>query len=40
MVNAGFAAGFGWKSAHDFSQADWAARLHDRSLANQAARGS
>lgn len=33
-VNAGFAAGFGWNSAYDFSSSEWAARLNDRSVAN------
>jgi L-lysine epsilon oxidase-like protein len=28
-VNAGFAAGFGWKSAFDFTTPDWIARLGD-----------
>lgn len=37
-VNAGFAAGFGWNSANDFTKPEWIARLSDRSLANQEAR--
>ncbi|MBY6265299.1 hypothetical protein EI613_25750 [Azospirillum sp. 412522] len=37
-VNAGFAAGFGWNSANDFTRPDWIARLSDRSLANQETR--
>lgn len=37
-VNAGFAAGFGWNSANDFSKPEWIARLNDRSLANQETR--
>jgi hypothetical protein len=37
-VIAGFAAGFGWKSAHDFTSAEWIAKLNDRSLANQETR--
>ncbi|WP_052710468.1 LodA/GoxA family CTQ-dependent oxidase [Azospirillum thiophilum] len=37
-VNAGFAAGFGWRSANDFTSPDWIARLNDRSLANQETR--
>jgi L-Lysine epsilon oxidase N-terminal/L-lysine epsilon oxidase C-terminal domain len=37
-VNAGFAAGFGWRSAYDFSTPDWIEQLNDRSLANQATR--
>jgi hypothetical protein len=37
-VNAGFAAGFGWNAASDFTQPTWIARLNDRSLANQETR--
>ena len=37
-VNAGFAAGFGWDSAHDFTQPTWIARLGDPSEANQETR--
>ncbi|CAO3437599.1 LodA/GoxA family CTQ-dependent oxidase [Azospirillum doebereinerae] len=37
-VNAGFAAGFGWNSANDFTTPEWIARLNDRSLANQETR--
>jgi hypothetical protein len=37
-VNAGFAAGFGWNSADDFTKPEWIARLNDRSLANQETR--
>ncbi|NPU13495.1 hypothetical protein HL666_22255 [Bradyrhizobium sp. 83002] len=33
-VNAGFAAGFGWRSAFDFASPDWIARLGDGSAAN------
>jgi hypothetical protein len=34
-VNAGFAAGFGWHSANDFTRAEWIRRLNDPSPANQ-----
>lgn len=37
-VNAGFAAGFGWKSAYDFTASAWAERLNDPSEANQETR--
>jgi hypothetical protein len=33
-VNAGFAAGFGWDSAFDFTRPDWIAHLRDASTAN------
>jgi hypothetical protein len=37
-VNAGFAAGFGWDSAYDFTDPKWIARLNDRSRSNQETR--
>jgi L-Lysine epsilon oxidase N-terminal/L-lysine epsilon oxidase C-terminal domain len=37
-VNAGFAAGFGWKSAYDFTSPEWIRRLNDPSPANQETR--
>lgn len=37
-VNAGFAAGFGWKGVYDFTTPEWIERLNDRSLAGQETR--
>jgi hypothetical protein len=37
-VNAGFAAGFGWAAASDFTRPEWIGRLRDGSRANQETR--